>query len=198
MTSRLGVSDLLRSFGMSGFLVSEELTSVESRLGLKLGHLVREASDSDRKYYPQFEQDVRAEASAMAIHYEVFYCLEKSIRKLIVETLEEAAPNGWWESGRIPPDIVNAAEGLIRKEIDSGVTRRSEEPLDYASFGELAVIITKNWDVFGAIFTSRRAVEKVMASLNMIRGPIAHCSRMTEDEIDRLNLTVKDWFRTMA
>lgn len=58
--------------------------------------------------------------------------------------------------------------------------------------------VTKNWDVFGAIFTSQRAVESVMAQLNLLRGPIAHCSPMTADEIDRLNLSVKDWFRIMA
>lgn len=191
-------SDVLRSFGMSGYLMSQDLKVVEDEFGLELGHLKREPSDAGERYYPQFEQAVRAEASAMAVHYEVFYCLETSIRKLIVETLAEAEPKGWWESGRIPEDIVKAAEGLIRKEVDSGITRRSEEPIDYTTFGQLAVIITSNWDVFGTIFTSRRAVEKVLASLNMLRGPIAHCSPMTDDEIDRLELTVKDWFRIMA
>lgn len=191
-------SDLLRSFGMSGYLVSEELKAVEKAHHLELGHLPKNIETSGRNYYPQFEEAVRAEASTMAIHYEAFYCLEQSIRKLIIETLAEAEPGGWWKSGRIPPDIVSAAEGLIQKEIDSGITRRSDEPIDYTTFGQLAVIINSNWDVFGTIFTSRRAVEKVMASLNMIRGPIAHCSPMTEDEVDRLALTVKDWFRIMA
>lgn len=191
-------SDLLRSFGMSGYLISHDLKLVENTFGLDLGHRSRESSDTVERYYPQFEQTVRAEASAMAVHYEAFYCLETSIRKLIVETLAEAEPKGWWKSGRIPEEIVRAAEGLIRKEVDSGITRRSEAPIDYTTFGQLAVIITSNWDVFGAIFTSRRAVEKVLASLNMLRGPIAHCSPMTDDEVDRLQLTVKDWFRTMA
>ena len=134
----------------------------------------------------------------MAVHYEAFYCLEQSIRKLIIETLAEAEPGDWWKSGRIPPDIVAAAEGLIQKEIDSGITRRSDEPIDYTTFGELSGIITKNWDIFGTIFNSRRAVERVMSSLNLLRGPIAHCCPITEDEVDRLYLTVKDWFRTMA
>jgi hypothetical protein len=93
---------------------------------------------------------------------------------------------------------VTAAEGLIQKEIDGGIIRRSDEPIDYTTFGQLTVIINTNWDVFGAIFTSGRAVEKIMANLNMLRGPIAHCSPMTEDEVDRLALTVKDWFRVMV
>ena len=78
------------------------------------------------------------------------------------------------------------------------MTRRSEELIKYTNFGELSVIITNNWDLFGAIFSSRRAVERVMNSLNLLRGPIAHCCPITEDEVDRLRLTVKDWFRMMA
>lgn len=192
------IADHIRSFGMSGFLLSEELKAVEADHGLDLGHIPTGVDDEERTYFPQFEQAVRNEASAMAVHYETFYCLEKAIRTLIVETLKDAEPSGWWVSGRIPPDLKQAAEGLIQKEVDGGFTRRSEDPIDYTTFGQLAVIINSNWDVFGAIFTSRRAVEKVMASLNMLRGPIAHCSLMTEDEVDRLALTVKDWFRIMA
>jgi hypothetical protein len=179
-------------------LVTEELRSLESDLAISLGHTPPEESDGQQHYYPQFEQTVRAEAATMAKHYEVFYCLEQSIRKLIGETLQEAEPSGWWESGRVPGDITKAVADLVQKEVDSGVTRRSEDPIDYTTFGQLAVIINTNWDVFATIFTSRRAVEKVMSSLNMLRGPIAHCSPMTEDEVDRLALTVKDWFRIMA
>lgn len=190
--------DLLRSFGMSGYLVSEDLKAVENQYDLLLGHINKTTESPEKNYYPQFEESVRIEASLMAIHYEAFYCLEKSIRKLIIETLAEAEPGNWWKSGRIPQDILSATESLITKEIDSGITRRSDDPIDYTTFGQLAVIINTNWDLFGAIFTSRRAVERVMSSLNMLRGPIAHCSPMTEDEVDRLALTVKDWFRIMS
>ena len=36
-----------------------------------------------------------------------------------------------------------------------------------------------------------------MTNLNQLRGPIAHCSPFAEDEVVRLELTVKDWFRLM-
>lgn len=68
-------------------------------------------------------------------------------------------------------------------------------PLDYTNFGELGQIIVQNWEVFDQTFTSKRAVERVMASLNTLRGPIAHCSPLAEDEIVRLRLSVRDWYR---
>lgn len=189
----------IRSFGMSGFLVSEELSNIEKEFNLDLGHTTNKAQQEESQYYPQFEQSVRAEANRMSQYYELFYCLETSIRKLISETLEEAEGANWWDSERITPNIREEVRKRIQKEIDSGVTRRSDAQIDYTTFGELSVIITGNWNIFGGpIFNSKRAVERVMSSLNLLRGPIAHCCPITEDEVDRLHLTVKDWFRTMA
>jgi len=85
----------------------------------------------------------------------------------------------------------------VRKEIDSGVTRRSLDNIDYTTFGELAEVIRGNWEVFGAIFMSPKAVTKIMTALNTVRGPIAHCSPLAEDEMLRLKLAVRDWFRQM-
>ncbi len=56
--------DYVRSFGMSGLLIAEEIKSVEQRFGLDLGHGAPRSSPVD--YYPQFEQSVRNEASEMA------------------------------------------------------------------------------------------------------------------------------------
>jgi hypothetical protein len=70
--------------------------------------------------------------------------------------------------------------------------------IDYTTFGHLSGIITNNWDLFSTVFKSQKAVQKVMSSLNLLRGPIAHCCPLSDDEIDRLQLTVKDWFRMMG
>jgi len=145
--------------------------------------------------YPQFDAGVRAEAAEMSHHYEVFYCLEQSIRKLITDTLQSAAGADWWNSGKIPQKIHQDVADRAQREIDSGITRRSGRMIDYTTFGELSQIITSNWDIFGLILTSRKAVEKVMGSLNLLRGPIAHCCPVSKDEADRLALAVKDWFR---
>ena len=191
-------TDHVRSFGMAGYLITEELKEIENKYNIRLGHVSEPRDDDQSHYYPQFEESVRAEASLMSQHYELFYCLEKSIRKLLSETLNDSDGANWWESGRIPEKIRSDVKAREQKEVDNGVTRRSDESIDYTTFGELSVIITSNWDLFAAIFNSRRAVERVMSSLNLLRGPIAHCCPVTEDEVDRLHLTVKDWFRTMA
>ena len=187
----------LRNFGMSGYLVTEEIKNVETQFGVELGHVL---SDGVREpqYYPQFEQSVRDEAARMSNHYEVFYCLETSIRKLITATLSDAEGVNWWQSGRIQEQIQQDVKKVIQREIDSGVSQRSESEIDYTTFGQLSGIITSNWDLFGTIFNSQKAVQRVLSSLNLLRGPIAHCCPMEDDEMDRLRLAVKDWFRMMA
>lgn len=192
------LEDHIRSFGMSGFLITDEIKNLEQKFGFELGHATRPTVEEQGDYYPQFEQSVRSEASSMSMHYEMFYCLEKSIRKLITETLTEASGANWWSNGTVPNNIVKDVSDRIQRERDSGITQRSDESIDYTTFGELSVIITSNWELFGTIFTSRRAVEKIMSNLNLLRGPIAHCCPMGEDEIIRLQLAVKDWFRIIG
>lgn len=188
--------DYIRSFGMSGLLISEELRGLEQRFNISLGHLSDTQQDAT-EYYPQFEQSVRQEAAQMGRHYELFYCLEQAIRKIITETLEEVDGANWWDN-KVPPDVKKYVDDLKKKEIDNSITARSDKAIDYTTFGQLEVIITNNWVVFVTVFKSQRAVQKVMSSLNLLRGPIAHCCPLSEDEVDRLNLTVKDYFRMLG
>lgn len=188
----------IKAFGMTNQMLSEDLSRVSRTFNVELGHMPSLPQTVEDVYYPQFDAAVRAEAAAMAKHYEVFYSLEKSIRELVAQTIEAAEKReDWWSSSRVPTNIQTDVESRIQKELDAGVTRRSLDALDYTTFGELSVIISSNWDIFGGLFNSKKAVEKVMASLNALRNPIAHCSPLAEDEELRLQLTVRDWFRLM-
>lgn len=191
------IGDRLKLFALANQLVEHELDRVESEFAIDLRRGHKALVETDETYYPQIEHDLRAEAAAMAPHYEVFYTLEKAIRRLISSTLEAEDGDEWWTSGRVMPDLQKEVEKRKKREIDSGTTPRSTDPIDFTTFGELGELIKQNWDVFGSLFTSVKAVEKVMGSLNTLRGPIAHCSPLAEDEVVRLRLAVRDWFRLM-
>lgn len=184
-------------FGMSNQMTEFELDRVEAEYGidLKRGHTGSIATD--QIYYPQIEREVRDEAAQMAPQYEMFYSIEKTIRTLVRDVLEEEKGEEWWSTDTIPDNIRSECENRMQREIDTGTTVRSADPLDFSTFGELGGIIKSNWELFGGQFKSKRAVEKVMASLNTLRGPIAHCSPLAEDEVVRLQLSVRDWFRLM-
>ncbi len=192
------IVEQIKAFGMTNQILAEDLRRIEKFYTVDLGHTLAANARVEDMYYPQLEAVVRREAAAMAKHYEVFYCLEKSIRALVSDTMATAErTEEWWASSRIPGTVKSDVEARIQKEVDTGMTRRSWDELDYTTFGELSVIIASNWDIFGGLFSSKKAVEKVMSNLNSLRGPIAHCSPLAEDEILRLQLTVRDWFRLM-
>ena len=188
----------LRAFGVSGVQAAADIEAVESEYNFEI--LERRRSEKTRKLegYDQFEGAVRSQASEMSEFYEIFYCLEVSIRQLVANTLEDAEGAEWWTSGRVPQDLRDYVDRLKSEEADSGVSLRSDEDLDYLTFGHLKQLITANFDVFNAVLSSRRAVERIMSQLIQLRNPIAHCCPLAEDEKERLELTVRDWFRVRS
>ena len=110
--------------------------------------------------------------------------------------LEEEEPSDWW--AKLVPQVVhdNANKNRTR-EIESGVTPRSADLIDYTTFGELGEIIKANWALFSDTFSDIKAVENTLARLNTLRAPIAHCAVLADDEVVRLRLSLRDWFRLM-
>ena len=186
----------IKLFGMSHLLAERDLGLVEENLKLDLNRNIGLTDDRDDNYYPQFSEMVRREAASMASHYEIFYCLEKSIRDLVCERL--AAENGaaWWATV-VPQTVRDNVRKNMQREEESGVTIRSTREIDYTTFGELGEIVRANWQTFSDTFNNEKAFTKIMGNLNLLRGPIAHCSPLADDEVVRLRLTLKDWFRLM-
>lgn len=197
MSTKSKLEEQIKLFAMSNQLIENDLDRIERELGLELGRDHERTLEKDQDYYPQLDRAVRQEAASMSKHYEIFYSLEKSIRTLIADTLEAAEDHDWWNSGRVPPQLKSETEARMNREVDAGVTPRSPEPIDFTTFGELGELIKTNRDVFGSMFPSQKAVGRVMTNLNTLRGPIAHCSPLAEDEVVRLRLSVRDWFRLM-
>ncbi len=193
----MAIEDSIKSFGMTNMLLETELEEIEKKydISLKPREKSEISSEIENAYFPQFENSLRQEAALMAKNYELFYCLEKTIRKQISEMLESQHGNGWWCSPVVPQQIVGDVKKRIQRERDSGITPRSSEELDYTNFGELGEIIKVNWAIFASVFNNSKAVEKIMFNLNTLRNPIAHCSMLAEDEILRLELSLRDWFR---
>lgn len=189
--------DRLKLFVISNQITERQLDRLEADLSLDLDRKADEpVPGPEAEYYLQFDAAIRSDAAEMARHYEVFYSLERSIRTLIEEKLEAELGANWWDTAVSDPVKQNVKRN-IQREIEHAVTPRSAKEIDYTTFGELGDLVRQNWAVFADTFNDPKAFSKVMTSLNVLRGPIAHCGVLAPDEVVRLHLTVKDWYRLM-
>ena len=104
----------------------------------------------------------------------------------------------WWQSA-VPQFVRDNAQKNSDREAAEGLPPRSDRMLDYTTFGELGEILKENWDVFSGMFSnaSRNRVLRVINRLNLVRGPIAHCNFLPEEEAIRLKLAIRDWYKLM-
>ena len=189
--------DKIRLFALNNLAIEAAIQRIEREYDLDVGHRPAVKAIIDETYYPQFEERIRREAADMSAHYRVFYCLENSIRLLITEVLLEKHGVDWWRK-TVPENIRNHVAATQKKEREAGIATRSQDAIDYTTFGELGEIIKSNWNDFTDIFQDIKALEKVIATLNVLRGPIVHCKPLAEDEVVRLHLSLRDWFRSMG
>ena len=157
----------IKYFGLNNIALENDLRRIARDKKIKL-RPSRTKSNRDA-YYPQITEQIRHNAAIMAEHYELFYCLEVSIREVIRSKLKRRIKNGGISSSRVRNDAANR-----KKETESGVTPRSDDWLSYTNFGELGQIINANWTLFVILFTDQKAVSSTITRLNTLRGPIAH------------------------
>jgi len=190
------IEDQIKLFGLNNLAIEAAVKNAEKRLGIRFQE-PEPIEERDEEFYPQFPEHIRREAAHMARHYEIFYCLERSIRQLVVSRLKEEVGADWWESS-VPEQIRRNAADNRKKESETGMTPRSDEMIDFTTFGELGQVISANAKIFGDTFRDLKAVSRVLSSLNSLRAPMAHSCPLAEDEVSRLQISVKDWFRQMS
>lgn len=169
------------------------LSEYPSSLTRQMSHLDDEQLEP---FIKQFDLETRKNAARMARYYEIFYLLENNIRRLILETMEAAHGGDWWNS-HVSASVLDEVKKNRQREAQAAVSIRSEDYIDYTTFGQLGEIIRDNWSDFAGMLSNQPAVTRVLAALNMLRGTIAHCGVLAEDEVDRLKLAIRDWFRVL-
>ncbi|MCC7506231.1 MAG: hypothetical protein IT259_13070 [Saprospiraceae bacterium] len=144
-----------------------------------------------------FEQKILASARKMARFYVYYFAFENSIRSLISGRLEERYGVNWWEI-KAPPGVKDNVKKNQLSELDTAMAIRSDDPLYYTNFGELIDIINANWEDFSDTIRSKKAMQSVISQFGKIRNVIAHSCELEEDDIVRLKLLIRDWFRIQS
>lgn len=185
----------LRVFGMQNLMLEAELLNIE-KSGIEIGHAIT-IQEIDVVDTDLFQSDILREAKRMASFYVLYFAIENTIRRLISSTLSEKYGQDWW-TAKAPEGLRKNVKDLQDKERDSLLAIRSDDPLTYTNFGELIDIFNANWDDFSDVLRSRKAVQETLSKLNQLRSVVAHSCSLSEDDITRFELHIKDWLRLQS
>ncbi len=154
----------------------------------------------ERRYYrylSEIESDIVEASLDMANHYVVSFCIENTVRRLILRTLDDKYDKDWWKT-KVPSDIQQYAEERQREERETTRDIRSDEPLNYTTFGHLKVIIDVNWTDFEDKIRSRGSIDKALSGLGEFRNIIAHSGTLSKDDKEKFDMAVRDWRRVQS
>lgn len=146
----------------------------------------------------EFEASARTRARRMGRIYELLFCLENSMRELIGRTLKEAEDLEDWTDG-IETEILKRAR---KREAQDDAARwhgpRGESILSFLDFPDLGGIILDRWDDFEDLFGDRRWVERYFNEMNPTRRALAHTGDLTEFDVERMEMRVREWLRVVG
>lgn len=183
----------LKAFIASNILVENGLIQIQRDYEIDLGkNVARRTPFTDIRM--RFKLEIYRDSEIMSRYYAIFYCIERETREIVKDRLSEKFGVEWWNT-KVSEGIRNEVASRMRREIESGIALRSTEPIDFTTFGELASIIESNWEEFTDTFRNKRATNRALSQLNLLRGPIAHNSMFVESEAQRFNIAIEDWLR---
>ncbi|HUH27701.1 Swt1 family HEPN domain-containing protein [Gelidibacter sp.] len=157
---------------------------------------IKSATSNHNDLINRFDTILKEEAINMSTSYQLFYCLEVSIRNLIKTTMENNYGKEWWQ--KVDVRVKDNVKNNLAYELDMPHSKRSDNNIDYTTFGDLRKIINSNWSIFQHDFCKNlNSVNEVMINLNRLRVPIAHCTPLVDKEVKRLEIYVDDWFELL-
>lgn len=139
-----------------------------------------------------FPMEIRMDAIKMAKVYTAFFCFENSVRELVSQRLVESVGINWWD--KVSSKIQKKVDSRIEKEKkNKWHSPRAKDKIAYCDFGDLCDIIINNWEYFDNLFPNQDWVKTRLNDLEPSRNTIAHNSVLSEHDMQRISMFLKDW-----
>ncbi len=192
MITKKSLFDSFDVYAMQNIRLEQNLEELEKQ-GIEIGHL--KTLKKEEIVDPElFDYDIRKGANATSEYFNLYFCVENSIRRMIKQTMQDKHGLDWWNKAKIPEHVRNNVNTNIEQEKDSLMTSRSTEDfLAFTTLGELSSIIQENWEDFSNQLKSKRAVSTILFQLNQLRVAVAHSNLLNEHDANRLEILIKDW-----
>lgn len=145
-----------------------------------------------------FPVSIRRSALEALPVYMAFFCLENSVREVVMERLAEAHGPSWWDTCAAVRLKEKVATRQEKEQRDRWHARRGEHEVFYTDFGDLKTLITNNYSDFDDLFPDQNWITTRLDELEASRNIIAHSNVLDEREAGRLRLYLQDWIRQVG
>ncbi|WP_371504348.1 hypothetical protein [Nitrosopumilus adriaticus] len=160
-------------------------------LGFSLDNLQKESKTIE--ILQSFPEELLKESTDMSDCYQILYCFENDLRKVINDVMYESVGINWWEQC-VRPKI---REDVVRNqtaEQNSVYYSRKEDPLYFTTLGDLKEIIIDNYAHFENYFRSKPFVTELLFQINRLRVAVGHNSMLEDMDIDALKQLIERWY----
>ncbi|MGE8941390.1 Swt1 family HEPN domain-containing protein [Leptospira interrogans] len=129
--------------------------------------------------------------------YQLFFVLESYLREFIVEVLSKEATEEWW--AKVPKDVKDEVARLEEtEEVKSWMALGSRDKSALLTLPQLLRVIDENWKSSFQEIVRDKALIQEARTLVHLRNTICHMTLISDEEMDRIKQTMRDWFRVVA
>lgn len=133
------------------------------------------------------------QAMLMATVYTAIAAFENMVRDFVAKILLEDRGENWWESS-VSEKIRNKAESRKREEEKiKWHSPRGISLLNYTEFGDLASIMSNNYELFEDYIVSIDWARQIITTLERSRNVIMHSGELGRRDIERVGTNIRDW-----
>lgn len=129
--------------------------------------------------------------------YALLFVFEQYLRELVLETLSADGAQDWWLL--VPADVQEEVARLEEtEESKSWMALGSRDKSALLTYPQLLRIIDHCWKShFGELLRDKALLQEARL-ISHLRNTICHMSLVSEEEIERIRQTMRDWFRMVA
>jgi hypothetical protein len=140
-------------------------------------------------------EKVRAATDA-ALGYKLFFVFEEYLRELIVEVLSKDGGT-WWD--KVPVDVQQEISRLEEtEEVKGWMALGSRDKSALMTLPQLLKVIEYSWKQgFDELVRDRGLIHEARLLVHL-RNTICHMSAVSDEELERMRQTMRDWFRIVA
>ena len=129
--------------------------------------------------------------------YMLFFVFEAYLRELVVDVLSGDGSANWWD--KVPQDVKDEITKLEEaEETKRWMALGSRDKSALMTYPQLLRVIDVGWKSgFEEIVRDKTLVNEARA-ISHLRNTICHMTDISEEEMERVRQTMRDWFRMVA